>query len=137
MSTDPPRAAELPSSGRLGLSLIHSHTEPSADLIFVHGLGGDSWRTWSWQREPKNFWLLWLSRDEELLRTRIFTFGYNAAFMGKDTSLEISDFVRELLLQMRSYSGALSDANKPIGTVRKSLQCGLADTNLHVINFFL
>ena len=36
-----------------------------ADLIFVHGLGGDAWSTWhpSARKDDNNFWLMWLGED--------------------------------------------------------------------------
>lgn len=66
----------------LGLNLIYSTPEPDADIIFVHGLGGGSYKTWSWEHNPENFWPIWLSTEPELSNTRIFTFGYNADFRG-------------------------------------------------------
>jgi hypothetical protein len=101
----------------LGLSLVHTCTDPLADLIFVHGLGGASRRTWSWQRDPQNFWPTWLSQEAELCKSRIFTFGYNADFSRQDTPLNILDFAKELLFQMKTYSNAQSVNDQPIGKV--------------------
>ncbi|KAH8646721.1 NACHT and WD domain protein [Xylariales sp. PMI_506] len=100
---------------KLGLSLVHAVPEPLADLIFVHGLGGASWRTWSWQRDPRNFWPSWLGEEAELFRTRIFTFGYNADLAGQENPSNILDFARELLFQMKTYSGTKSMNNESIG----------------------
>lgn len=38
-----------------------------ADLIFVHGLGGDALSTWhpQGQKEAENSWLAWLGNDFE------------------------------------------------------------------------
>jgi len=103
------RRLPSPSADRLGFSLVHAHPEPLADLIFVHGLGGTSHRTWSWQHDARHFWPSWLPRDADLFPTRIFTFGYNADLAGKGTLSNILDFARELLLQMKTYSSSETD----------------------------
>ncbi|CZT11979.1 uncharacterized protein RCO7_07986 [Rhynchosporium graminicola] len=66
-----------------GLSLVHDCDAPLADLIFVHGLGGSSRKTWSFERDIKNFWPPWLGTERGFLNTRIFLFGYNAHFVRK------------------------------------------------------
>lgn len=39
--------------------------EREADIIFVHGLGGDAWSTWHPEesKTDKNFWPMWLGND--------------------------------------------------------------------------
>lgn len=101
----------------LGLTLVHTHLEPFVDLIFVHGLGGAPMKTWSWQRDPQNFWPAWLGQEAELCNSRIFTFGYNADFSGQHTSLNILDFAKELLFRMKTYSNVGSANDQPIGKV--------------------
>lgn len=93
----------------LGPTLIHSVLNPGIDLVFVHGLGGTSIGTWSWNRDPANFWPLWLVNDRDLSRSRIFTFGYDAGLMGSSTVLGILDFVKDLLFRMKTYSPDSSD----------------------------
>ncbi|KAK4214235.1 hypothetical protein QBC37DRAFT_440338 [Rhypophila decipiens] len=99
----------------LGLSTVHSHPEPVVDIIFVHGLGGKSRRTWSWQYDPQKFWPLWLAEEVQLSKTRIFTFGYNADIAGQTTPSNILDFARQLLFQMKTYSGDEASGSAPIG----------------------
>lgn len=101
----------------LGLNLVHTCTYPVVDLIFVHGLGGTSRRTWSWQRDPKNFWPTWLSQEADLCKSRIFTFGYNAEFSGQDSPLNILDFAKDLLFRMKTYSNGGGVNDQPIGKV--------------------
>lgn len=101
----------------LGLSLIHAFPEPLMDLIFVHGLGGTSVGTWSWERDPSNFWLPWLASDAELSRSRIFTYGYDASLTGPYTTLNILDFSKDLLFRMKTYSGKDPSNRAPIGKV--------------------
>lgn len=101
----------------LGLELVHTCSKPLMDLIFVHGLGGTSRGTWSWKRERKNFWPAWLSQQEDLNKSRIFTFGYNAELSGQDTPLTILDFAKDLLFQMKTYSDGGGASEQTIGQV--------------------
>ena len=67
-------------SDSTGLIEISSHQDlvPSADVVFVHGLGGDARSTWHPQgkRDDDNYWLGWLGKDN--LCVNIWSFGYNA-----------------------------------------------------------
>ncbi|KAM7215743.1 hypothetical protein V8F06_008853 [Rhypophila decipiens] len=110
-----PKRSSSPSHNRLGLSTVHSHPEPVVDIIFVHGLGGKSRSTWSWQYDPQKFWPLWLAEEVQLSKTRIFTFGYNADIAGQTTPSNILDFSRQLLFQMKTYSGDEASGSAPIG----------------------
>jgi hypothetical protein len=103
------------SSDDLGFTLIHTCPEPLVDLIFVHGLGGTSRKSWSWQRDPQNFWPAWLGRDAELCKSRIFTFGYNADFSGQHTPLNILDFAKDLLFRMKTHSSAHIPSDRSVG----------------------
>ncbi|KAH9898722.1 hypothetical protein F4778DRAFT_742738 [Xylariomycetidae sp. FL2044] len=88
----------------LGLTLIHTPKgDPSADIIFIHGLGGSSRLTWSKDHDLELCWpLKWLPSDPDVGRSRIFTFGYNAEFRSASQSsvLGISDFAKNLLFDM-------------------------------------
>ena len=90
---------------------------PDGDIIFVHGLGGTSQRTWSYERDPDYFWPPWLSSEPELSRFRIFTFGYNANWKGSDTVVSIADFAKDLLLRMLTHATGFDQQSQPIGTV--------------------
>ena len=73
-------------------------------MVFIHGLGGDSRKTWSRDHNPELFWpALWLPLETQLERARIFTFGYNANFRpGEGKSIaSITDFAKELLFELR------------------------------------
>ncbi|KAL9120854.1 MAG: hypothetical protein Q9187_002592 [Circinaria calcarea] len=102
-------------SDPLGLTLVYISPDPLLDLIFVHGLGGTSTGTWSWERDPANFWPPWLGRDVELSRSRIFSFGYNASFVGNYTSFNILDFSKDLLFRMKTFSNEYQHDDPPIG----------------------
>ena len=101
----------------LGLTLIYSPPTPVYDLLFVHGLGGTSRETWSYERDPKNFWPPWLADDIKLSSCRTFTFGYNAAFAGQYNSSGILDFAKDLLFRMKTFSGESRADGPQIGKV--------------------
>lgn len=100
----------------LGLSLVYSAPNSDADLIFVHGLGGSSYRTWSWERKVDNFWPAWIRHEQGLSHFRVFSFGYNANFTDSNNPLSILDFSKGLLVRMRTYSQG--DESSSIGLVR-------------------
>ncbi|KAI4263424.1 MAG: hypothetical protein L6R42_001427 [Xanthoria sp. 1 TBL-2021] len=89
----------------LGLELLYQPSAtPCLDIVFIHGLGGDSRKTWSRDHNPDLFWPgLWLPLETELERARIFTFGYHANFWpGEAKSMaSITDFAKELLFELR------------------------------------
>ncbi|KAK2744313.1 hypothetical protein FQN55_006827 [Onygenales sp. PD_40] len=89
--------------GPLGLNLLQTVPEPLIDIIFVHGLGGGSKKTWSLSPDPNHYWpKQWLGQDPEFTRVRIHSFGYKAEWgeMGKSV-LNIHDFARSLLVEIR------------------------------------
>jgi len=111
---DPPRNAQ-------GLTLVHNPDQPTADIIFVHGLGGSSWTTWCWERNPEYFWPAWLRHEQGLSGLRVFTYGYNSDFLGPDTTSGVLDFAKGLLVRMRGYGGGESSAARPFGKVCVSI----------------
>ncbi len=88
----------------LGLHVVYTPPGPrTIDLIFVHGLGGTSRLSWSYDRNLANFWPKeWLPLEPGFKDARILTFGYNANFMSQTKDLfNISDFAKDLLLQLK------------------------------------
>ncbi|KAI0602218.1 WD40-repeat-containing domain protein [Biscogniauxia sp. FL1348] len=88
----------------LGLHVLHTPEERSVDIIFIHGLGGTSLRTWCLNRDLANLWpQLWLPEETDLSTARILTFGYNAHFSSKkeQAALTIGDFANDLLFRMK------------------------------------
>ncbi|KAK2736745.1 hypothetical protein FQN55_001507 [Onygenales sp. PD_40] len=107
----------------LGLSLIYSPDsgEPTADIIFVHGLGGTSRMTWSYNRDEELFWPeVWLPTEPDICTARILSYGYNAHFasQGPNSIAGISDFAKQLLFDMKfgkdSFGEDLGVGQRPI-----------------------
>ena len=89
----------------LGLHAVYTpETLPSVDIIFVHGLGGTSKATWSWQRDTDFFWPgKWLPREPSIHTARILSFGYDADFKSTRSGVisSVSDFAKDLLFSMK------------------------------------
>ena len=88
-----------PSKGPLGLTTLHNPEWPTAtaDLIFVHGLGGGSLSTWTKQGDPALYWpKAWLPNDKAFQDVRIHTFGYDSNW-DKESILGIHEFANALL----------------------------------------
>ncbi|KAK7960538.1 GPI inositol-deacylase [Apiospora saccharicola] len=100
-----PDAENEPSRGPLGLTTVYSpESEVAADLIFVHGLNGDSRNTWSRNGDAALFWPKeWLPKDSAFQDVRIHTFGYSSSVLRESAVLNVPDFARSLL-------GAIQDA---------------------------
>ena len=104
--------ADLPPSfdydhDALGLRVIHDPvTAPVADIIFVHGLGGHCYKTWSREHNADYFWPgLWLPKDLKIGQARLLTFGYDSSLTGPKSVLNILGFARSLLFEMRHSRG--------------------------------
>lgn len=88
--------------GPIGLTTLFEPSRPEiADLIFVHGLNGGSYGTWTHDGDASNFWpQRWLPEDEAFRDARIHTFGYNSNW-AQESVLDIHDFASSLLLSIR------------------------------------
>ncbi|KAK3394402.1 hypothetical protein B0H63DRAFT_388006, partial [Podospora didyma] len=90
--------------GPLGLTTLHESSSPVADVVFIHGLGGGSRKSWSYSPSPDHFWpLAWLPTDPDFTQVRIHTFGYKADWGERRQSiLNIHDFAQSLLNALRN-----------------------------------
>ncbi|KAK3360430.1 hypothetical protein B0T25DRAFT_129975 [Lasiosphaeria hispida] len=101
-ASGPSRAGQDQRADPLGLLVLHTPPERTVDILFIHGLGGTSLRSWCHDRLLENLWpKLWL--PHELPTARILTFGYNAHFSSRkaQASYTIGDFASDLLFRMR------------------------------------
>ena len=85
--------------GRLGLTVIHEPTSRNLDVIFVHGLGGGSRKTWCYKKSSDIFWPEWLPQIPMLSRARVSTFGYNAEVIAHTgyNQANVESFAKQLL----------------------------------------
>ncbi|GAB1314257.1 hypothetical protein MFIFM68171_04467 [Madurella fahalii] len=85
--------------GPLGLNLLSHPSEPVVDLIFVHGLGGGSRKTWSKTDSVSHYWPAeWLPNDPAFERVRIHSYGYNSDWVkGNDNCLNLHHIGKSLL----------------------------------------
>ena len=87
----------------LGLFLLNkdisSQAKYNVDVVAVHGLGGGPYKTWT--DESGKLWL----RDllvEDLPGARIFTYGYDSAYVFSRETSTLRDYARALLEAIRS-----------------------------------
>jgi hypothetical protein len=83
-----------------GLKVIYqpdSASEAIVDIVFVHGLGGDSYGTWL-ERTTSSYWPSdFLSQD--IPESRILTFGYAASWTSFDRG-DLCGYASDLLLDL-------------------------------------
>ncbi|KAJ3493169.1 hypothetical protein NLG97_g4905 [Lecanicillium saksenae] len=106
--------------GNLGLSILHCPENPTFDFIFVHGLGGDSKKTWS--KSGLNFWPQeWLPKDIAFDSVRVHTYGYSSDYRkGRGDCLNIHHFGKGLLAAI-STSPYLANSDTHIVAIGHSL----------------
>ena len=101
----PTPTKETDTTNQFGLSTLVEPPQPSApvlNIIFVHGLGGSAYGTWTHQ-QTKSFWPPWLSKVKGLENARIMTFGYDASWnkvWAANNVLDIPDFARQLVNEL-------------------------------------
>ncbi|KAI0408779.1 hypothetical protein F4802DRAFT_366865 [Xylaria palmicola] len=104
--------------GPLGLTTLHEPQEatPVVDIVFVHGLGGGSRKTWAKTVDPLHFWpKAWLPEDVDFRDARIHSFGYNADWVERRQSiLNIHDFAQSLLGEIKNNPSIRRDNTKLI-----------------------
>ena len=99
-----PVCPPLPGKGPLGLRLLAASPDPLVELIFVHGLGGGSVKTWQKGGDPSLFWpKAWLPTEAELRHVSVHSFGYDADWKSSRPSiLNVQDFGTALYEDIRS-----------------------------------
>ncbi|KAK4043380.1 hypothetical protein C8A01DRAFT_43694 [Parachaetomium inaequale] len=109
--------------GAYGLNPLNEPSEPHLDLIFVHGLGGGSRKTWSSSPGPGTFWPKeWLPSEPGFKHVRIYSYGYNSAWTQTQQSrLSIHDFAQALLADMYNSPHLRKNGDTPIVLVAHSM----------------
>ncbi|MCJ1283103.1 hypothetical protein MMC26_002430 [Xylographa opegraphella] len=96
-----------------GLTELYRGSDPVVDVVAVHGLNGDPFRTWTWTTEGlEKMWL----KDPTLLpsnmkNSRILTYGYDAmvtAVLGKTSSDRILQHAQTLVAELVADREALA-----------------------------
>ncbi|KAI2623191.1 hypothetical protein GGR54DRAFT_629765 [Hypoxylon sp. NC1633] len=93
--------------GVFGLTTIHEPSPPTsaaADIVFVHGLGGGSRKTWSYSTDGYHYWpQAWLAKDLDFADIRIHSFGYRSNWAERQSSiLNIRDFAESLVGELKN-----------------------------------
>lgn len=93
--------------GVLGLTTLHEPSPPTivaADLVFVHGLGGGSRKTWSYSLDRYHYWpQSWLANDPDFSDMRIHSYGYNSDWGERQESImSIRDFAQSLVGELKN-----------------------------------
>lgn len=98
--------------GPFGLSTLYQPLKPvTADLIFVHGLGGGSQSTWTKSGDPSLYWpQRWLPQDPGFQDVRIHSFGYDSN-LDKESTLNLHDFAKSLLGSIHDCPTISTDSN--------------------------
>ncbi|EPE26317.1 WD40 repeat-like protein [Glarea lozoyensis ATCC 20868] len=104
-----------------GLFAISLPRHPVVDVIFLHGLGGSCYRSWSWAHDRANFWPQWLVSEPEMRNVRVWTFGYAAALAGSSTTMNIMDFAKDLLFKMKYEQQDIPIGSLPLVFVTHSM----------------
>ena len=92
-------------TNRFGLFSLVDPPQPSApvlNIVFVHGLGGSAYGTWT-HEQTRSFWPPWLSKVRGLENARIMTFGYDSSWnkiWAANNVLDIPDFARQLVNEL-------------------------------------
>ncbi|KAL8790816.1 MAG: hypothetical protein Q9213_000440 [Squamulea squamosa] len=108
--------------GPLGLNTLYVPIDATtADLVFVHGLGGGSRSTWTKNGESSLFWPeVWLPNDPGFRDVRIHSFGYNSNWE-KESSLNIHDFSKSLLASIHDCPSIPRNSDTPLVLVGHSM----------------
>lgn len=129
-------------SDPFGLQIAYRPEHISGDIVFVHGLNGSAWKTWSATEEADSFWPQWLCDDELLKNYRVSTFGFNSKVKGSSNN-DIIDFAKDLLFQLLTAL-SLDDNGKPPAlffvahsmgglVVKKALMLGKNDSQFDTV----
>lgn len=108
--------------GPLGLNLLHCPIQTDIELIFVHGLGGGSKKTWSKTSSTHHYWpQQWIPEDPAFQAVRVHSYGYDTDWRkGKDNCLNIHHIGKQFLGEM-STSPNLANSETPIVFIGHSL----------------
>ena len=106
-----------------GLTEVHCAVDPQVDLVFVHGLNGHPYKTWSTQK-PQVFWPADLLPKEIEVPIRVLTFGYNAkpaAFLDGASTDRVHNHGESLIAKLVANRNRKKALERPLIFVCHSL----------------
>lgn len=114
--------ADDPRTGPLGLTQLNVPLEPLIEIVFVHGVGGGSRKSWSKSVADEHYWpQAWLPQDLDFQNARVHPFGYTSAKSEVvQTIAAIPDIANSLLSALRD-SPAVRHTSTPIILVGHSM----------------
>ena len=124
--TEPSTTAKTERSEKHGLFLISDESSKSSassresfgvDIIAIHGLNGDPYKTWT-DHETQCLWLRDLLPDD-IPGARIFTYGYPSHVLCSTSTAGVSDYAGVLLTHIESRR--VANEQRPIIFVAHSL----------------
>ncbi|KAM0809736.1 putative Prion-inhibition and propagation HeLo domain-containing protein [Seiridium cardinale] len=124
-----PGTAALPenddSRGRRGISLLHATDKPFVPLIFIHGLGGGSIKTWSKDGNPLAYWpKVWPPQGAGMQHANIYAYGYESGSLlggSTDLALNIATLGESLLNDLKTTTDELDGEETPLILIGHSL----------------
>ncbi|KAI1873600.1 hypothetical protein JX265_005222 [Neoarthrinium moseri] len=122
-------ATKTPARWGLGDALFDPKEKAKVDIVFVHGLNGDRFDTWTWKdKYSKQFWPQTLL-PKDCPTARIMSFGYNSSIThfypsgGKTVApeLTVDDHSKSLFQALVGLRDETSSKDRPIIFVSHSL----------------
>ncbi|KAI9695527.1 MAG: hypothetical protein M1820_008540 [Bogoriella megaspora] len=108
--------------GRVGLRTLNDPSDPYLEIVFVHGLLGDSYLTWTSDNDPATFWPEWFVEEIHFSNTRIHTFGYQEPSSGGRAPIsKLRDIGVSLCSALELNTYVKRDAHNPIVFIAHSL----------------
>jgi formylglycine-generating enzyme required for sulfatase activity/pimeloyl-ACP methyl ester carboxylesterase len=99
LESKPRISIEFVNAGNFIVSILHAIAEPDAakgSIIFVHGLGGDAFKTWCYNDDLERSWPHWVA--DEFKQANVYSLEYEAnpsAWLG--TAMPIFDRAKQVL----------------------------------------
>ncbi|KAE9367293.1 hypothetical protein N431DRAFT_513570 [Stipitochalara longipes BDJ] len=128
----------------LGLTILYEPVGVAkADIVFVHGLGGSSIKSWCKNNDLDLFWpRKFLRLDPDICHARIMTFGYNTASPSTgDAISNISGFATDLLRALKfikdEKQGGLNIGSVPLFFVAYSVGGLVVKKLVNVVKAFV
>lgn len=138
MSSRYMEAENLPARDPVGLEVVYRPPgDHKVDIIFVHGLGGGSQKTWSKDGNLDTFWPhKWLPYEAGANEARISTFGYDASFTKSENRslMQFSEISKVLLYNLKYASLGSEQGRKHsgIGEVREITPLSICEAKFNI-----